>query len=451
MIKFKGGEIIPGVSRSVAVEGDDQLPDEVDVVVIGGGFIGCITALELAERGVSVALCEKGVIAGEASGRAAGLVEYELLSPIKMPLLARSMERWCDMSTRVNADIGYQGAGLISLFNDEKHAEFSATWLRDMQGQPGIDARMLTPDEIKDIDPNLGSGWHSALYQANGASIEPRLAAPAIATAARALGAKLIQNCAVRSIERQAGQISGVLTEKGSIKTSKVVLAGGVWSSMLASFLGIELPQMMIFAELASVEPIMDGPNIAGMTPAGYYRKEPDGGYTFNKAAGRIPITPALLKNIRKLMSAPTDVDQEMLPVLSLPTFFWELNAYRKKPADEISMFEKYRILQPEMIDEYCTTAVEEVGQYFPAFSACRIRERYTGSLMTTMDNLGVISQVKSIPGLYIGTGMLYGLTMGAAAGEALADLITGEKPKFDITPYRYERFIDGSKFEFYP
>jgi glycine/D-amino acid oxidase-like deaminating enzyme len=70
---------------------------------------------------------------------------------------------------------------------------------------------------------------------------------------------------------------------------------------------------------------------------------------------------------------------------------------------------------------------------------------------MTTMDNLGVISQVKSLPGLYIGTGMLYGLTMGAAAGEALADMITGEKPKFDITPYRYERFIDGSKFEFYP
>ena len=451
MLKFKGGGIVPGVSRAAEVEGDNELPAEVDVVVIGGGFIGCITALELAERGVSVALCEKGVIAGEASGRAAGLVEYELLSPIKMPLLARSMERWQDMSTRINADIGYQGAGLISLYKEEKQAEFSAAWLKDMQGQPGIDARMLTPDKIKGIDLNLGSGWHSALYQANGAAIEPRLAAPAIAKAARALGAKLLQNCAVRRIERQAGQVSAVLTEKGSIKTSKVVMAGGIWSSMLASHLGIELPQMMIFAELASVEPINDGPRINGMTPAGYYRREPDGGYTFNKAAGRIPITPALVKNIRKLMAAPTDMDQEMIPVLNLRTFLWELKAYRERTGDEISMFEKYRVLQPEMIDEYCSAAVKEVAQYFPAFSGCQIRERYTGSLMTTMDNLGVISQVKSIPGLYIGTGMLYGLTMGAAAGEALADMITGEKTKFDITPYRYERFIDGSKFEFHP
>jgi glycine/D-amino acid oxidase-like deaminating enzyme len=450
MIKFKGGGIVSGVSRAMQVEGDNQLPDEVDVVVIGGGFIGCITALELAERGVSVVLCEKGVIAGEASGRAAGNIEYELLSPVKMELLARSMERWRALPARINADIGYQDTGLISLFNDEKHAEFSAAWLKDMQGQPGIDARMLTPDEIKDIDPNLGSGWHSALYQANGASIEPRLAAPAIAAAARSRGATLLQQCAVRAVERQAGKISSVLTEKGSIKTSNVVLAGGIWSSMIASHLGIDLPQLMIFAELASVEPVTNGPRIAGMTPAGYYRREPDGGYMLNKAAGRIPITPAILKNIRKLMSAPTDVDQEMFPVFNLRTFLWEFKAYRQRQGDEISMFEKYRIMQPEMNDEYCTASVAEMAKYMPAFSGCRIRERYTGSLMTTMDNLGVISSVQSTPGLYIGTGMLYGLSMGPAAGEALADMITGEKPKFDISPYRYERFTDGSKFEFH-
>ena len=75
MIRFKGGAIVSGTSRAEKVEGDAQLPSEVDVVVIGGGVIGCITALELAERGVSVAVCEKGAIAGEASGRAVGLLE----------------------------------------------------------------------------------------------------------------------------------------------------------------------------------------------------------------------------------------------------------------------------------------------------------------------------------------------------------------------------------------
>ena len=66
----------------VEVLGDSQLPEEIDVVVIGGGFIGCVTTLDLAERGVSVALCEKIVIVGEASGRATGLTEYEHLVPI---------------------------------------------------------------------------------------------------------------------------------------------------------------------------------------------------------------------------------------------------------------------------------------------------------------------------------------------------------------------------------
>ena len=89
--------------------------------------------------------------------------------------------------------------------------------------------------------------------------------------------------------------------------------------------------------------------------------------------------------------------------------------------------------------------AVAGMQEYIPAFAGCKVRERYTGSLMSTIDNLGVISPVSSIPGLYIGAGMLYGLTMSAAAGEALADMVTGETPKFDISLYRYERFVDGS------
>ena len=451
MIEFTGCGIVPGVTRAQAVESDRDVPSEADVVVIGGGFLGCIAALNLAERGLSVALCEKGVVAGEASGRAAGLVEYELLSPVKMELIARSIELWHAMPERVNADIGYSGPGLISLYREEGPAEFAAAWLKDMQGQPGVDAHMLTERKISALDGGLGTGWHSALHQANGAAIEPRLAAPAIARAARAKGAKLLQSCAVRRIERQGGAVAGVITEKGSIKTANVIIASGVWSSMLAAHLDLDLPQMMIFAEQCSVEPVAGGPAIAGMTPAGYYRREPDGGYMLAAAAGRIPITMSIMKNIRKLMSAPTDVDQDMRPALNLRTFFWDLKAGRKRREDRVSVFEENRILQPEPISGSTDQAVAGMQEYIPAFAGCKVRERYTGSLMSTIDNLGVISPVSSIPGLYIGAGMLYGLTMSAAAGEALADMVTGETPKFDISPYRYERFVDGSGFVFHP
>ena len=451
MIEFTGCGIVPGVTRAQAVESDRDLPAEADAVVIGGGLLGCITALNLAERGISVVLCEKGVVAGEASGRAVGLVEYELLSPIKMELIARSIELWHAMPERVNDDIGYSGPGLVSLYREEESAEAAAVWLKDMQGQPGVDAHMLTDREIGALDQALGSGWHSALHQVNGAAIEPRLAAPAIARAARAKGARLFQSCAVRSIERQGGAVAGVITEKGNVKSANVVIAGGVWSSMLASHLGLELPQMMIFAEQCSVEPVAGGPAIAGMTPAGYYRREPDGGYLFGAAAGRIPITMSIVKNLRKLIAAPTDVDQDMRPALNLRTFFWDLKANRKRPEDRISVFEENRILQPEPIPGITGEAVAGMGHYIPAFAGCKVREVYTGSLMSTIDNLGVISPVGSVPGLYIGAGMLYGLTMSTAAGEALADMVNGETPKFDISPYRYERFVDGSEFVFHP
>ena len=220
---------------------------------------------------------------------------------------------------------------------------------------------------------------------------------------------------------------------------------------MLASHLGLELPQMMIFAEQSSVEPVAGGPAIAGMTPAGYYRREPDGGYMLAAAAGRIPITMSIVKNLRKLMAAPTDVDQDMRPVLNLRTFLWDLKANRKRRNGRVSVFEENRILQPEPISGITDQAVAGMRKYIPAFADCKVRGVYTGSLISTIDNLGVISPVGSIPGLYIGAGMLYGLTMAAAAGEALADMVTGEAPKFDISPYRYERFTDGSEFVFHP
>lgn len=69
---------------------------------------------------------------------------------------------------------------------------------------------------------------------------------------------------------------------------------------------------------------------------------------------------------------------------------------------------------------------------------------------MTSLDDLGVISSVESEPGLFLGTDLLYGLTVNAAVGEALGDLSTGEETRVDIFPYRYERFIDGTKLKFH-
>lgn len=90
MIEFSGCGIVPGVTRAQTVESDRELPAEADAVIIGGGLLGVIAALNLAERGVSTVPCEKGAVAGEASGRAAGLVEYNGRFRVCLSSLTRS-------------------------------------------------------------------------------------------------------------------------------------------------------------------------------------------------------------------------------------------------------------------------------------------------------------------------------------------------------------------------
>jgi glycine/D-amino acid oxidase-like deaminating enzyme len=310
---------------------------------------------------------------------------------------------------------------------------------------------MLSGDEVHELDAALGEHWHSALLQENAASIEPRLAAPAIADAAMRLGATVLQRCAVKDISLNAGRIDAVSTERGSIKTSSVVIAGGVWSPRIARHLGLDLPQLMIFAEMASVEPLENGPAMFGMTPAGYFRREPDGGYMFGTATGAVPITPTILKHLRQLLAMPTEVEQEMNPAFNLGTFLQELRITDLLPFRKSTAFQRNRIFQPEVIGKTSSATVEGMRRHIPAFRNSVVRERYAGALMTTLDNLGVISAVETVPGLYLGTGMLYGLTMSPAVGEAIAGLISGEPLKCDLSPYSYSRFVDGSELVFHP
>ena len=145
-----------------------------------------------------------------------------------------------------------------------------------------------------------------------------------------------------------------------------------------------------------------------------------------------------------------SDVEQELEPAFNLRTFWQELELSDALLFRKSSIYESNRIFQPEVVGKTSTDTYEAMHKSIPAFRNSRIRERYTVALMTSLDNLGVISDVEYIPGLYLCSGMLYGLTMSAAASESITDMITGETPKFDMTPYRYERFIDGSDLVFH-
>ncbi len=443
-----GGSLVKGVSRARHIQSNDTVPTEADVVVIGGGLVGCAAALTLAERGVSVVLCEKGVVAGEASGRALGVIEGLFLDPIKLELIDRSKHLWASMNERVGTDTGYQPSGVLLLFQSEQEGTSAEHWLQQAATCSVEQGQMWSANQVRNI---VGEGpvrWSGGLLGPTEASVEPKLAAPAMAEAAQRRGAIILQQCAARGVETRAGKIEAVVTERGRITTPTVVLAGGVWSPLFARSLGIELPQFQAYANVLSIDPL-PGPDKCVSGNAVSCRRELDGGYSVCTVNAAAPVTPDTLRCLPRLLPVLGNMGGQLDPIFSASTFYRELRHLRSWSLDGKSPFEEVRILQPELRERRLETLLVNLRQTFPAFAQANVREKWGGALVSTLDNMPVISSVDSLPGLFLGTGFYYGLTMAPAAGEALADLVTGETPKIDLQPYRYERFIDGTELIF--
>ncbi len=259
---------------------DESLPERADVVVIGGGIIGTMTALELAERGVSVTLCEKGEIGAEQSSRNWGWCRKMGRDPREIPLSLIALEAWRGMNQRVGGETGFQQCGILYLAENDAEIASKEYWLAEHARPYQLDSRLIGPDEVAKLVPGSSQRWKGALYTASDGRAEPQRAAPAIADGARAKGARIFTNCAVRGIETAGGRVAGVVTEKGPIATSSVVLAGGAWSRRFCGNLGLYLPQLTVVNSVQRTAPADAGLEASASGGKFAFRKRRDGGYT---------------------------------------------------------------------------------------------------------------------------------------------------------------------------
>src|SRR5436189_6120160 len=128
------------------VTSDTTLPAKADVVVIGGGIIGTSAALELAERGISVVLCEKGKIAAEQSSRNWGWCRKMGRDPRELPLIIESLRLWQGMNELVEAETGFRQAGIMYLAQTPAELGQLEGWL-DHARQYQLDTRILSRAE----------------------------------------------------------------------------------------------------------------------------------------------------------------------------------------------------------------------------------------------------------------------------------------------------------------
>jgi len=432
----------PRVERIVA---DEALPPATDVVVIGGGIIGTVAALTLAERGQRVLLCEKGQVGGEQSSRNWGWCRQQGRDPRELPLIVESLRLWHGLDRRIAGQTGFRQCGALHMEWDEAGMARREAWLE--QARPfQIGSRLVRGAELESLLPPGSRRYAGALYTASDGRAEPTLAAPAVAAGARAKGAVVMQNCAVRGLELAAGRVAAVVTERGRVACQAAILAGGAWSSLFLRNLGLRLPQLKTRGSVLRTQPLA-GPEISANGKMWSYRKRSDGGYTIAHGNWTLPeIVPDSFRfffDFLPLLRA----ERRSVKLRFSREFFREW-AYRKRwPLDAVTPFEAVRTLDPEPQTWVLDDAVKRLAADVPAFAGLQVAERWAGMIDTMPDVVPVISTVERIPGLVLATGFSgHGFGIGTGAGQLAADLASGARPLVDPTPFRYARFTDGSR-----
>lgn len=422
-------------------------PARADVVVVGGGIAGIMTAWHLAERGLKVVVCEKGRVGAEQSGRNWGWVRRQGRDAAELPIMIEAMRQWESLSQQFGDALGFKRPGVMYLARTEREMAGFSGWLETVARPHGLDTRMVSGAEVARMIPGKG-GWLGGLWTASDARAEPWVAVPLIAGGLAEKGAAVVENCAVRALDIVAGRVAGVITEAGRIACDAVVVAGGAWSRLFLGAHGVRLPQLAVLASVAATEPMPEvfAGNVADDEFA--FRRRADGGYSLAPGAehdffvGRDAFRSlkVYLPVLRK------DWRSTHFHAVAPKGFPDAWGTPRRWSPDAESPFERMRVLNPAPNMGILGRAQDAFARAFPALGRPRLRAAWAGMIDSMPDVVPVLDRAP-VDGLFVATGLSgHGFGIGPGIGRVMADLVTGGTVGHDLTRFRLSRFSDGSK-----
>ncbi|MEA2874120.1 MAG: hypothetical protein QOH67_4096 [Hyphomicrobiales bacterium] len=212
-----------------------------DVAIIGGGLVGTWTAYFLRKRGHSVAVIEKGAVGSQASGVNFGNVRLEGRHPTEFPLALRAMEQWERIEDLIGERCEFTPCGHSYIALDAK--ELTRLERYQKEGTAGgLDVELLGANEVRRRFPYLGPDVCGATWSKRDGTANPRLVTPAVARAARALGADIFPNTRGVALE-PAGERFRIVTDGDLIFEAPIVLnASGAWGNEIAEQFGETTP-----------------------------------------------------------------------------------------------------------------------------------------------------------------------------------------------------------------
>ncbi|MCC7045462.1 MAG: FAD-binding oxidoreductase [Alphaproteobacteria bacterium] len=363
--------------------------DTADVVVVGGGIVGCATAYNLAKQGVRVVLLEKDDIAQEASGRNRGNVRVQLRDRLELPIALEALRLWHQADEELGHPTEFRRTGnLLVTYHDSIAAEFQAE--TEKHRQRGLDARVVARHDIKELVPDISPDIVMGFLTTQDGHVNPQKATWAFAMAARRHGADIRIGVRANGIVVRGGRIEGVSTDRGRISAPAVLNAAGVRAPELMAPLGIDVP----------------------ITPAKHQIL----------VTARMPlVTRPYLRCAGPRVSFGQTMDGTLLLGMG--------------PAQSVGF-------DSSISRAHIGNIMRETVRLVPALATARVVRAWVGWFEMTPDDLAIVQAVEEVPGLYICAGFSgHGFALGPAIGRLMASLIAEGRATHPIEEFGMARF----------
>ena len=373
-----------------------------DVIIIGGGIVGCAIAYYLTKKGVKDIMVLEGSdsIGHGGSSRNGGGVRQSGRDPRELPIAMAAVQKfWPTLSEELGHDVEYTQKGNLRLGKTEAHMK-KLQALADSCAAGGLKLDMISGDEVRKISPYMSEDVMGASFCPTDGHANPLVATLAYYLKDIELGVHFYTGAMVEALEKVKGKVRKVILKDGTVlEGGEVVVAAGYDSRRIINTIGLDIPMTPLVdcALVTEMEPEMF-PQMLGTAAADFYgHQTKHGSFVFGSESGL----------------------EEFIDV--------------KDPND-------MRIQHPATLGASCRA----IEGWIPALAKAKIVRSWSGILDMTKDGVCVLGRPKEADGLVLACGFNgHGFGTAPAVGYIIAQTIVGEDPICDIKPLRYERFYE--------
>jgi sarcosine oxidase, subunit beta len=371
-------------------------PPRAEMVIVGGGVIGLAIAYNLARRGFTdIVILEKGYLASGASGRNGGGIRQQWSTEVNIRLMQESVALCKDFASELGVNIWFRQGGYLFLSRSPGETERLERNVK-LQNRCGVPTRMLTPGDARDIVPELEvGGFHAACYNPTDGILFPWPFLWGYAQGAMKLGARLHTFTTVKAIDVEKGGGYTVRTDRGDIKTPRVLNAAGAWSPEIAAMVGVKLPDYPIRHEICSSE----------------------------------PLKPFL---------------KPMVSVLATGLYFSQ--SMRGEIVGGVTLHGDPPTLGMGSRLKFLATYARQLVRIMPALAEIKVLRQWAGPYDITEDGNPILGEPEGLPGFYLCCGFMgHGFMMAPVIGKYYAAWILGEERHEIFDRCGLDRFAKGN------